>query len=73
MLLAAAYRATCFSFVSPTFLNSERTDRKAKRVSMQTEPVIQIRNLTKIYRDFWGRKKVRALNSLSLRLCLLRS
>src|SRR3954466_8960601 len=33
---------------------------------MQTEDVIQIRNLTKIYRDFWGRKKVRALNSLSL-------
>jgi ABC-2 type transport system ATP-binding protein len=31
-----------------------------------SEPVIQIRNLTKIYRDFWGRKKVRALNSLSL-------
>src|SRR6201988_1153733 len=33
---------------------------------MQTEEVVQIRNLTKIYRDFWGRKKVRALNSLSL-------
>ena len=33
---------------------------------MQTESVIQIRNLTKIYRDFWGRKKVRALNSLNL-------
>ncbi len=31
-----------------------------------SEPVIQIRNLTKIYRDFWGRKKVQALNSLSL-------
>lgn len=30
------------------------------------EAVIEIRNLTKIYRDFWGRKKVRALNSLSL-------
>ena len=28
--------------------------------------VIQTRNLTKIYRDFWGRKKVQALNSLSL-------
>jgi ABC-2 type transport system ATP-binding protein len=28
--------------------------------------VIETRNLTKIYRDFWGRKKVRALNSLSL-------
>jgi ABC-2 type transport system ATP-binding protein len=33
---------------------------------MSTESVIEIRNLTKIYRDFWGRKKVRALNSLSL-------
>jgi len=33
---------------------------------MSAEAVIQIRNLTKIYRDFWGRKKVRALNSLSL-------
>ncbi len=33
---------------------------------MENEPVIQIRNLSKIYRDFWGRKKVRALNSLSL-------
>jgi ABC-2 type transport system ATP-binding protein len=30
------------------------------------EPVIEIRNLTKIYRDFWGRKKVRAVNALSL-------
>ncbi|MDA1014927.1 MAG: ABC transporter ATP-binding protein [Planctomycetota bacterium] len=30
------------------------------------ETVIETRNLTKIYRDFWGRKKVRALNSLSL-------
>jgi len=33
---------------------------------MSTEAVIQTRNLTKIYRDFWGRKKVRALNSLNL-------
>ncbi len=33
---------------------------------MQAEPVIQIRNLTKDYRDFWGRRKVRAVNSLSL-------
>lgn len=30
------------------------------------EPVIEIRNLTKVYRDFWGRRKVRAVNSLSL-------
>jgi len=33
---------------------------------MSDEPVIHIRNLTKTYRDFWGRKKVQALNSLSL-------
>jgi ABC-2 type transport system ATP-binding protein len=33
---------------------------------MATETVIQIRSLTKIYRDFWGRKKVRALNKLSM-------
>ncbi|MEI7699001.1 MAG: ABC transporter ATP-binding protein [Planctomycetia bacterium] len=28
--------------------------------------VIEIRNLSKIYRDFWGRKKVQAVKSLSL-------
>jgi ABC-2 type transport system ATP-binding protein len=30
------------------------------------EPVIEIRNLSKVYRDFWGRPKVKALNALSL-------
>lgn len=30
------------------------------------DAVIQIRNLSKVYRDFWGRKKVDALKSLSL-------
>lgn len=29
-------------------------------------PVIEIRNLSKVYRDFWGRPKVKALNALSL-------
>ncbi|MCA9113467.1 MAG: ABC transporter ATP-binding protein [Planctomycetaceae bacterium] len=33
---------------------------------MQTENVIEIRNLSKVYRDFWGRRKVQALKSLSL-------
>ncbi len=32
----------------------------------QSENVIEIRNLSKVYRDFWGRPKVRALNALSL-------
>lgn len=30
------------------------------------ETVIETRNLTKIYRDFWGREKVRALKALDL-------
>ena len=30
------------------------------------ESVIEIRNLSKVYRDFWGRPKVNALKSLSL-------
>ena len=30
------------------------------------EVVVETRNLTKIYRDFWGRQKVRALNALDL-------
>ncbi len=30
------------------------------------ENAIEIRNLTKVYRDFWGRKKVEAVKSLSL-------
>lgn len=33
---------------------------------MSNENVIEIRNLSKIYRDFWGRKKVQAVKSLSL-------
>lgn len=37
-----------------------------KELVMQNESVIEIRNLSKIYRDFWGRKKVQAVKSLSL-------
>ncbi|NUQ61753.1 MAG: ABC transporter ATP-binding protein [Pirellulales bacterium] len=34
----------------------------------QTEVVIETRNLTKVYRDFWGRQKVRALKALDLEI-----
>ena len=34
--------------------------------STQSDIVIETRNLTKVYRDFWGRQKVRALNALDL-------
>src|ERR671927_1036225 len=35
---------------------------------MQPEVVIETRNLSKIYRDFWGRQKVRALKALDLQV-----
>ena len=33
---------------------------------MSPEVIIEIRNLTKVYRDFWGRPKVQALKALDL-------
>jgi ABC-2 type transport system ATP-binding protein len=36
--------------------------------STDNEVVIETRTLTKIYRDFWGRSKVRALNALDLEI-----
>jgi ABC-2 type transport system ATP-binding protein len=33
---------------------------------MNSETVIETRNLSKVYRDFWGRQKVRALKALDL-------
>ena len=35
---------------------------------MSGEVVIETRNLTKIYRDFWGRQKVQALKALDLKV-----
>jgi ABC-2 type transport system ATP-binding protein len=32
------------------------------------QPIVQINNLTKIFRDFWRRPKVRAVNNLSLNI-----
>ncbi|MCA9121887.1 MAG: ABC transporter ATP-binding protein [Planctomycetaceae bacterium] len=36
------------------------------QVSAQSDVVIETRNLSKVYRDFWGRQKVRALKALDL-------
>jgi len=33
---------------------------------MADDLVVEIRNLTKVYRDFWGRKKTTALNALNI-------
>ena len=35
---------------------------------MAQEVVVETRRLTKIYRDFWGRQKKRALNALDLKI-----
>lgn len=36
------------------------------KTESQTDVVVETRNLSKIYRDFWGRQKVRALKALDL-------
>lgn len=35
---------------------------------MQSDVIIETRNLTKVYRDFWGRQKVQALKALDLEI-----
>jgi len=35
---------------------------------MQSEVIVETRNLTKVYRDFWGRQKVLALKALDLEI-----
>lgn len=35
---------------------------------MKSDVIIETRNLTKVYRDFWGREKVRALKALDLEI-----
>ncbi|MBQ6615298.1 MAG: ABC transporter ATP-binding protein [Thermoguttaceae bacterium] len=35
---------------------------------METDVIIETRNLTKTYRDFWGRQKVQALSALDLKI-----
>src|SRR5687768_7410201 len=51
-------RCDCGSSSRGTFCQNEG--------SMPAESVIQVRHLSKVYRDFWGRKKVQALNALDL-------
>src|ERR1700751_5220397 len=40
--------------------------KPATGTAASSEPVIETRNLSKTYRDFWGRQKVRALKALDL-------
>jgi len=49
----------------PIFFFVERTCGVA---AMAQDVVVETRNLTKIYRDFWGRKKKTALNALDMQI-----
>ena len=51
--------------VQPVHPKSVSTSATASRSDSQ-EVVIETRSLTKVYRDFWGRQKVRALKALDL-------
>jgi ABC-2 type transport system ATP-binding protein len=42
--------------------------KAAKQAATSDDVVIETRNLTKVYRDFWGRQKVRALSALDLEI-----
>jgi len=47
---------------------STMTQPAVQQPAAQPPPVIETRNLTKVYRDFWGRQKVRALKALDLEI-----
>jgi len=47
---------------------STLTQPAAQTPAAQLPAVIETRNLTKVYRDFWGRQKVRALKALDLEI-----
>lgn len=51
-------------------LNSQKTTSKLEQTNPDYDPniVVEAQNLTKVYRDFWGRQKVRALNALDLEI-----
>jgi ABC-2 type transport system ATP-binding protein len=50
--------------------SGESRPRKLEQSNPDYDPniVVEAQNLTKIYRDFWGRQKVRALRSLDLEI-----
>lgn len=52
---------------SPTTASPE-TEASPSRASVANEIVVETQNLSKIYRDFWGRQKVRALKALDLEI-----
>jgi len=49
-------------------MTTQLASKPAAAVRPETDVVVETRNLSKVYRDFWGRQKVRALKSLDLEI-----
>ena len=52
--------------MQPEVLTPEASTKPSRRDLSNADIVIETRNLSKVYRDFWGRQKVRALKALDL-------
>ena len=50
----------------PLTADATSPDESKPAVPPQSDVVIETRNLSKVYRDFWGRQKVRALKALDI-------
>jgi ABC-2 type transport system ATP-binding protein len=57
-----------FSLRSVRSMVTQTQPVAASKAGVGSEVVVETRSLTKIYRDFWGRQKVRALNALDLEI-----
>jgi ABC-2 type transport system ATP-binding protein len=51
---------------SASFVRQYRSDKVLPMPASSTEVIVETRNLSKVYLDFWGRKKKQALRSLNL-------
>jgi len=55
-------------------VNSDKGTKRERRQALSSNPdfnpdvVVEAQNLTKVYNDFWGRQKVRALKALDLEI-----
>jgi ABC-2 type transport system ATP-binding protein len=65
----ANFLVVLISMATETTQKQDDSD-KLKQTNPDYDPnvVIETQNLTKIYNDFWGRQKVRALNALDLEI-----
>ena len=65
-LILPTYRGNivfCFQELDAMATDTGQLAQPSAAVPTGPEPVIETRNLSKTYRDFWGRQKVRALKA----------